>query len=191
MGYRRERHLIGVILWVFTLANGFVNKRSPTKRLGGERAASAEKAAGEANERAAKAELEAAKLKSPRRIKDDQFAKMVAMLQPQKGKKFWIITERNDQDLGSEQMLLSSQLSRVFLDAGWIRDSHLSLDQSITEPESAVSDRGCNIALAADQQSLALRQLVYDALKSADLECVSNVSVTFAPEIIDIEIGLR
>jgi hypothetical protein len=157
-----------------------------------ERAASAEKAAGEANERAAKAELEAAKLKSPRRIKDDQFAKMVEMLEPQKGKKFWITTERNDQDSGSEQMLLSSQLLRVFLAAGWIRDSHVFLDQSITEPESEpVSDRGCNIASAPDQQSLALRQSVSDALKSADLECVSNVSVTFAPKIIDIEIGLR
>jgi len=157
-----------------------------------ERAATAEKAAGEANERAAKAELKVAKLRNPRIIKDDQFTKMVALLRPQKGKKFWIITERNDQDLGSEQMLLSAQVVRVFLAAGWIRDSHLSIDQSVAESEFApVSDRGCNLATAADAESLALRQLVFESLKSSDLECFQNVAPAFLPQMIVLEVGLR
>jgi hypothetical protein len=143
-----------------------------------------------ARDRAAKAELELAKLKTPRKLNNEQ--NVIAALRPHAGKKFWIITERNDQDLGSEQMLLSAQISRIFSTAGWVKNSHLSADQSLEEKEFApVSDRGCNLATAGDAKSLALRELVFESLKSSDLECFQNVAPGFLPESVVIEIGLR
>ncbi len=157
-----------------------------------DRAATAEEAAGKANERAAKAELEIAKLKAPRIITPEQANNLIALLRPYAGEKFWITTHRNDQDAGSEQMLLSGQILQIFLNAGWIRNSHLSIGQTIEEHEfEPISDRGCNIATAGDAKSLALRKVLFDGLKSADLECSQNIAFGFLEEAVVIEIGLR
>ena len=96
-------------------------------------------------DRATKAELELGKLTHPRIITKLHTDDLVTRLRQYSGAKFWIITERNDQDLGSEQMLLSNQLLTIFLAAGWTRSNHLSVDQTVAETEFApVSDRGCN-----------------------------------------------
>ena len=141
------------------------------------------------HDRAATAELALAKLKAPRKITNE--AELVTWLRQQKGT-FWIITERNDQDAGSEQMLLSGQLRRIFIAADWRNNNHLSIDQSVAEPEFApVSDRGCNLVTAGDAESLALREFVFESLKSVDLDCFQNVAPTFLPKSLVIEIGLR
>jgi hypothetical protein len=89
-------------------------------------------------------------------------------------------------------MLLSRQIGSAFIEAGWMRDRHLSVDQSVEELEfTPVSDRGCNIATAGDPRSLAVRDIVFQSLKSEDLECSQNVVANFLSGSVSVEIGLR
>jgi hypothetical protein len=158
-----------------------------------DRAADAEKGAAAANERAAKAELELAKLKSPRTIKPEQANNLIAHLSLYRGKRVWIIIDKSEIDVGSEQETLGRQLTEIFLQAQWIKDSHTMKDRSKIDPESTpVSNRGCVVSTADDSSSVNLAKVVLDGLKSAGVECgAPGPFPEMASEMVAIEIGLR
>jgi hypothetical protein len=156
-----------------------------------QRAANTEKAAAEARERAAKAELELAKMTSPRVISGPNFAKMMNLFRAQEGKTFWVIVERNDPDVLSEQQALGDQLKRLFAASRWTPDSHWSrLDEGKVDPDhTPVSDRGCQVAVSV--QSLALGNLVVDALREAEIDCLSSIDDEIKPDHVIVTVALR
>lgn len=156
-----------------------------------ERARNAEKAAAEARERAAKAELTLAKMMAPRVISGPNFTKTMNVLRAHSGKSFWVVVERNDPDIASEQQDLGDQLIRLFLASGWKRDNHWSrLDETKIDPEHVpVSDRGCQVVFSV--QSAALGNIVADALRDSEIDCVSTADNEVKPDGVIVTVGLR
>lgn len=155
------------------------------------RAASAEKAAGEAYERAAKAELEIARINARRQLNPAQFAELVKALRPYQGRKYWVTIERSDQDESSEQSIFGNQMATAFRLAGWIRESHLtSNDPNKAEAEfNAVSDRGCNLSFNPVSKPIA--DLFSERLHAAGIKCEQHLWPDLRPDAMILEIGLR
>ena len=81
----------------------------------------------EANAREKEAELALAKMKQPRVLSNDDKRRLVQALLPYKSNNFWVITQSIDPNLThTEQGLFSIQLSEIFSQAGWKKDSHWS-----------------------------------------------------------------
>jgi hypothetical protein len=142
------------------------------------------------NARAAKAELELAKLKAPLIIKN--VSDVAEKLREYKNIKFWIATETGDMDRTEEQMQLSEQLINVFQMAGWTQESHLN--KYSTEPMlrfGPVSDRGCLVSTQEDERSLRLLKAVIDALKAAGVDCFEYVDTNIISDSVLINVGLR
>lgn len=150
------------------------------------------KAAADANERTAKAELELAKIKAPRRLTPVQSNELIAKLRLYEAKTFWLLTERTDDDDRSEQMLLSRQLLNAFSQAGWTKTSHvMTVGQKEPQEFSPVSDRGISVQFASDPKSRELGDRMAKDLNAIGLDCEKNEDSTQSPNTIVIEIGLR
>jgi hypothetical protein len=145
------------------------------------------------HERAAKAELELAKLKLPRIIKPQQTKDLIAALIPYAGSKFWIIVEKSEIDVASEQQNLADQLLGIFSASRLIKDYHALKDDlsKVDPPTTPISNRGCFLATADDATSVELGLVVSKAFKSAELECELNAFPGMVPSLVSIEIGLR
>lgn len=118
---------------------------------------------------------------------------MIAKLRPYAGNEFWIIVQKGDIDVNSEQQNLAGQLLEIFSAAGWRKENRWSrLDNSkIDPPLRPVSDRGCFVTFAIEEKSVALGKLVAAGLKEAGVECESLPDTEIKFGRIDIEIGLR
>jgi hypothetical protein len=158
-----------------------------------ERAADAEQKAASALDRANKEELALLRLKTPRHITPQDAAHFVSSLRPFAGSKFWILIEKSEIDVGSEQENLGKQLNDIFTEAGLIKDSKIFRDTTKSLPETTpISNRGCALASAPDPQSVRLATAVFTGLKAADIECNLNTSApAFTSNSIAMEIGLR
>jgi hypothetical protein len=145
------------------------------------------------HDRAAKAELELAKLKQPRVITPQQTTDLIAKLLPFAGSRFWIITEKSEIDVGSEQQKLAGQISAIFIAARWIKDSHeLKDDPNKTDPEfTAVSNRDCFVAFGFEPSSTKIGLAVLTAFKSVGLECEWGAFPGMTLDFVSIDIGLR
>ncbi len=153
-----------------------------------ERAASAEKAAGEANERAAKAELELAKLKKPRKMTNAQMQKFVATLRLYPGSSFWVMVQKSGSSKFGEQIAFGRQLSEAFTLANWKKTNRSEKDKTRESPEfTEVADRGCSAAA----ETLPLANIVSDALKEAEIYCVATEDPSLIPNLVFIEVGLQ
>lgn len=91
------------------------------------RIAEAEARAAAANEMAERERLARVKLEArlgPRRLTPDQQRSLASGLKPFVGERFWVITETNDRDPGSEQVRFSEQLSATLVAAGWTKEAY-------------------------------------------------------------------
>jgi hypothetical protein len=132
------------------------------------------------------------KLKEPRQLAPEQIQQLVAALRQYSGKKFWIITQRTQEDQSSEQVVLANQLSSAFLLAGWLKTPFMLADPTKADPEAVpINDRGCNVASAIDLKSLAIRSDVLTALENVGIECVSHDAPTLQAETISLEVALH
>ena len=90
-----------------------------------------QKQASDANERAGKAEKDAAeaklalaKMNADRVLTEGQISELVKILSPYAGNTYWAVPEKGPQDEDSEQERLTNQLIRVFTAAGWKKENH-------------------------------------------------------------------
>jgi hypothetical protein len=145
------------------------------------------------NDRALKDELELAKLTNSRIITNEHISNLLAILRPYAGNTFWVITEKNETDVGGEQERLAAQISGIFLSAGWHKDNHASqVDSAKIDPEvTPVSDRGCQVDSSDEPKSATLVKLITDSLNDAGVECLPFLSPELKPDHLVIEIGLR
>jgi hypothetical protein len=132
-------------------------------------------------------------MNAPRAITGANVAKLMNTCRQYAGKTFWIITEKNEIDVAGEQELLADQISRVFLGAGWKKESHWSrLDETKTDPDhTPISNRGCAIDFSDDTKSQNLGKLISESLREAEIDCHPNVAPEIKSEHIILEIGLR
>lgn len=166
-----------------------------------DRATAAEKSSALANERAANAEkataeaaLKLEQMKRDRIINQVQVDSLTTKLLPFAGKKFWIVTQANNQPPGtSEQDALAAQLSRIFLSAKWISDPHTYRnDADKTDPATvAVGDRGCYISIASDSPLGDIKMSVIQDLAKSGIECGETVDPIMRPDVMVFELGLR
>jgi hypothetical protein len=118
---------------------------------------------------------------------------LVEIFRLYRGKRFWIIVDKSEIDVGSEQENLGRQLSEIFSHAQWIKDPHTMKDRLKIDPETTpVSNRGCVVSAAEDASSVNLAKVVLNSLRSAGVECEApGPFPEMAPETVTIEIGLR
>jgi hypothetical protein len=149
-----------------------------------------------ANERAAKAEKEAAEAKlalarmnAPRKLTPDGMEALMTRLRRQAGKSFWVMTQRSPASRFGEQTDFAKQLSEAFTLAGWKRDPHFSRRNREDEmPEfTATSDRGCLVEGAQPE----LIKFVGDQLTAVEVHCDSVENPEYEQDFVLIEIGLR
>jgi hypothetical protein len=124
---------------------------------------------------------------------ESQISELVKILSLYAGNTYWAIPEKGPQDENSEQERLTNQIIRAFTAAGWKKENHWSiLDPTKLEPEFlAVSNRGCDIAFAAEPKSATLGGLVTSSLKNAGIECRTFIGAEVIPNHVSIQIGLR
>jgi hypothetical protein len=193
--------IIGVgVFGEYRFGSRAADAASELQRISDERVASLGRDAAEAKERAANAEkgivearLELERMKSERIIQPKQAANLIAKLLPYAGKRFWIITQKSTVGTGSEPVALAEQISKIFSDARWVKDSHTMIDANMTTPEFIpVGDRGCNVETSQVPPGPELNRLVAEGLKDAGIECSSNLTdQPMRPDAIEILIGLR
>jgi hypothetical protein len=82
------------------------------------------------------------------------------------GQKFAIITETNDYDRGSEQMIFSGTLRTLLLSAGWVEDQKISGGLIY----SRVSDAGVVIGVAPDSQGMRAARRLSNALTGVEIQ---------------------
>jgi hypothetical protein len=93
------------------------------------------------------ARIEIAKLKAPRIIEPSHVRDLIAKFRLYAGNEYWIITEKGDIDVGTEQQALAAQLNGIFAAAHWRKNSHWSrLDEKKTEPEFRADPRSLDSA---------------------------------------------
>lgn len=139
-------------------------------------------------------QLSLERLKMPRtaRLSGEKSQKLLKLLARHTKNTFWIITQTVDPDLShTEQGLFSLQLSDIFSQAGWIKDSHWSQQDPTRAdfPIEPVNEPGCHIAYSPNLGAVAFD--ISNVLKSAEIECAIGEDFTFRPNWLVIEIGLK
>jgi hypothetical protein len=146
--------------------------------------------AGVLSERAAKAELELAKIKAPRTLKPNQRDDLVTTLRRHQGSGFWIQTERDPSHLYGEHIDFADLLHGVFVDARWKETPFVEANGKQAPRDIPPNgDHGCSIASGTDAKSTNLRNAVFDALKDAEFECRSASDTAIPANLIVLEIA--
>jgi hypothetical protein len=142
-------------------------------------------------DRAAKAELELARMNAPRALNNKQMTDLINKLRPYAGKKYWIITQKSDETKISEPNF-SAQLSTAFTTAGWVKTNRSMKDQTKEDrAESKPDDRGCSVEFDFQESSRKLGAAVLAILNDVGVKCEENPDPDILPDFIILEIGLR
>lgn len=160
------------------------------------RIAEAEARAAEANKKAEEERLARVRIEErlapTRRLSPEQQQSLVGRLKSFAGERFWVITETNDWDRGSEQVRFSEQLSATLVAAGWTQDSRRFSDQNVGLPIfRRVTTRGVEIGYPnGSVDELRVAQALASGLAAANIDSVIAPFTDVSAGIV-INVGLR
>lgn len=168
-------------------AKGFESQIAEAKA----RAAEAEEKA-EA-ERLARAKIEARM--APRRLSLEQVRALVAGLRQFAGERFWVVTQTDDRDPGSEQMVFSSQLSAILIEAGWIKETYergWKMTKAPLPLFRRVTARGVEVGYPeGSARAVKAAQEIAAGLTAANIDNATAVAFSDLLSGIVIDVGLR
>jgi hypothetical protein len=151
--------------------------------------AAANERAGKAEKEAAEAKLALARMNAPRKLTPDRIEALVARLKQQAGKSFWVTTQKSPTSRFGEQIDFARQLTEAFTIAGCKKDPHFSRKNREDEmPEfTAASDRGCLLEGAQPE----LIKFVWQQLMVVEVHCDAVENPDYGRDFVFVEIGLR
>jgi hypothetical protein len=139
------------------------------------------------------AEIAALRRTRDRVLPSEKARELGARLRERAGKRYWIITQSNDQAPSSEQVRLYRQLDTIFTDAGWTKSIRLFAHSTIDMPEFVgVSDRGLFIWHSQDHAAAKeLAEFVAAQLEAFNIDCEISPRSNAPDDLLIIEIALR